>query len=137
MQHDRQCAEDTKGWLQKADADLRTARLIIQIDPSLTGSILFHCQQAVEKILKGFLTWHDTEFSKTHDLGNLGLRCARIDPSLETLLRQAESLTMFAWAFRYPGEPEEPSTTEVRDALSLTENIHKEILKRLPTDVHP
>jgi HEPN domain-containing protein len=36
--------------------------------PALFGAAVFHCQQAAEKALKGFLAWHDTPFRKTHDL---------------------------------------------------------------------
>ena len=35
-------------------------------DPPLLEDALFHCQQAVEKVLKALLTWHDEPFRKTH-----------------------------------------------------------------------
>lgn len=35
------------------------------------NAIAFHCQQAAEKYLKAFLTWHQVAFSKTHDLQEL------------------------------------------------------------------
>jgi HEPN domain-containing protein len=36
-------------------------------DPYLDTAV-YHCQQAVEKALKAFLTYHDTEFEKTHGI---------------------------------------------------------------------
>jgi HEPN domain-containing protein len=44
---------------------------------------MFHCQQAAEKALKAFLTFHDQPFRKTHDLASLGKQCANIDATLE------------------------------------------------------
>ena len=51
----------------------------------IVEDVLFHCQQAVEKALKAFLTWHDRPFGKTHDLQRLGLRCPRVDPGLNCI----------------------------------------------------
>jgi len=44
-------------------------RLHLKASLPFLEDALFHCQQAVEKALKGFLTWHDRPFEKTHDLG--------------------------------------------------------------------
>jgi len=43
----------------------------------LFGHALFWCQQAAEKSLKGFLTWNECSFRKTHDLEELGRRVRR------------------------------------------------------------
>jgi hypothetical protein len=53
-------------------------------------------------ILPGWLR-RSQPFRKTHDLAEIGRQCAAIDVSLEPLLKRAESLTAYAWAFRYPG----------------------------------
>jgi HEPN domain-containing protein len=45
----------------------------------LLGDATFHCQQAVEKAMKAFLTWHDRIFRKTHDLVELGGHCVGIE----------------------------------------------------------
>jgi hypothetical protein len=42
-----------------------------------------------------------------------------VDTTLEPPLRRAASLTDYAWKFRYPGEPEEPSIEEADEALAL------------------
>jgi HEPN domain-containing protein len=41
--------------------------------------ICFHCQQAVEKYLKGFLILYDVESERTHDLNLLCGLCKGID----------------------------------------------------------
>ena len=79
--------EETKSWLAKADDDLRGARVDLEVVPPLLEDALFHCQQAVEKAEKSFLTWHDKPFRKTHNLVELGFQCTELDSSLEPLLR--------------------------------------------------
>jgi HEPN domain-containing protein len=59
---------DTRAWFTKAANDLRGAEIDLAADPPLLGDALFHCQQASEKSFKGFLTWHDEPFRKTHSI---------------------------------------------------------------------
>ena len=53
---------DTRAWLEKAEQDLRSAQADLAFAPPIMGDAVFHCQQAVEKALKAFLTWHDRPF---------------------------------------------------------------------------
>jgi HEPN domain-containing protein len=105
--------------------------------PPLLGDAAFHCQQATEKALKAFLTWHDRPFRKTHDLVELGAECVAIDPALEPYLRGTAPLTEYAWRYRYPGEPSEPEQSEVRQALDRARAVVALVLDRLPTAAHP
>lgn len=57
MSHDPARLADTRGWLAKARADLRAAEHEFQATPPLLDDIVFHCQQAAEKALKGFLAY--------------------------------------------------------------------------------
>jgi len=101
-------AADTRAWLSRAKDDLRGAEIDLAASPPLRGDAAFHCQQAVEKALKAFLTWHDRPFRKTHDLVELGAECVAIDPPLEPHLRGTAPLTEYAWRYRHPGEPSHP-----------------------------
>ena len=104
--------EETRAWLSRARSDLRAASLLIAGDAN--AEALFHCQQAAEKALKTFLTFHERAFRKTHDLGDLSPQCLEIDDSLRLAVSQAEGLTQYAWQFRYPGTPYEPDSTEAQ-----------------------
>ncbi len=77
---------DTKGWLTKAAIDLRGAQIDLAASPPLPEDALFHCQQAVEKALKAFLTFHDRPFRKTHNLEEIGEACLQIDPTLKAVV---------------------------------------------------
>ena len=128
---------DTRAWLARARDDLRGAEVDLAASPPLLGDAVFHCQQAVEKALKAFLTWHDRPFRKTHDLVELGAACVAVDPTLEPDLRGSAALTEYAWRYRYPGEPSEPEEEEVRQSLDRARTIVALTLQRLPADTHP
>lgn len=106
-------------------------------NPPFSNDIVFHAQQAAEKCLKAFLSWHGIPFRKTHNLIELGESCCRIDPSLEALLRKAAPLTEYAWKFRYPGDPEEATAEEASDALATSHEVFGAVLRRLPSEVAP
>ena len=58
MPHDPLLVAETKSWFIKAANDLRAAVHEFSAEPPLLGDIVFHCQQAAEKAMKGFLTPH-------------------------------------------------------------------------------
>jgi len=103
----------------------------------LIEDALFHCQQAAEKSMKGFLTSHDSIFRRTHDLDELARACESIDPSLAEVLGPARDLTVFAWEFRYPGDFAEPQQEEAKEYLELAKSVFRLIVDRLPGDVRP
>lgn len=120
MPHDPARVAETRGWLVRASSDVRAAEHELRATPPLLDDIVFHCQQVAEKSLKGFLTWHDRPFRKTHSIEELGEQCLQVDPTLKGLIDRAVPLTEYAWKFRYPGEPEEPSSQEAEEALAST-----------------
>ena len=128
---------DTRNWLAKAHLDLRSADADLAASPPIMGDALFHCQQAVEKALKAFLTWHDSPFRKTHDLVVLGGECVGFDATLEELLRSAAPLTEYAWKFRYPGDVPEPTREETHRAVALASQVVAAIETRLPIEAKP
>ncbi|HYN22441.1 MAG TPA: HEPN domain-containing protein [Thermoanaerobaculia bacterium] len=128
---------ETRAWLIKARRDLEAADFEMTAMPPFTGDAVFHAQQVAEKTLKAFLVWHGRIFRKTHNLVELGEECASIEFSVEPLLRRAAPLTEYAWKYRYPGEPDEPSREEAGEALSIAREVHTVILAMLPDDVRP
>ena len=123
--------------IRQAEHDLRAAEVLLAATPALLGEAAFHCQQAAEKSLKAYLSWHDVPFGKTHDLAAIGGLCVANDSSLEPICVRADRLSVFAWAFRYPGDPDEPTRTEVEDALALARVVHEAMLANLPPELRP
>ncbi len=132
MPHDQVRIAEVNAWFKKAAGDLSACSRLLEGDNPLCDAAVFHAQQAVEKTIKGFLTWHDRSFGKTHNVVEIGKKAVDIDPELEKLLRRASHLTQYAWRFRYPGEPEEPTADEALEALNLAKEVLEELSDRLP-----
>lgn len=47
----------------------------------------------------------------------------------------AVPLTEYAWKFRYPGEIDEPTAQEAKEALAISRALYETILSRLPDKV--
>jgi HEPN domain-containing protein len=89
--------QDVRAWLSKAELDLKAAAHEMSAPAEgLWGDVMFHSQQAAEKALKAFLSWHDVPFRKTHNLEELGQRCAALDSALGPVADQAAPLTEYA-----------------------------------------
>jgi HEPN domain-containing protein len=137
MPHDLARVAECRSWMRRASSDLSAAEILFGATEPQPEAALFHCQQAVEKSWKAFLFWHDIPFRKTRDLRELGDASARIDPSLGALADAASELTPLAWLYRYPGDLEEPTVEEGREALILARRVHEAVTSRLPADVRP
>ena len=91
-------------WLNHADDDIDTALLLKEMRPQHYEIICFHCEQAVEKYLKGYLVFKDIMPPKTHDLNNLCTLCVEQDNSFSDLQPQCSYLTPFAVQPKYPND---------------------------------
>jgi HEPN domain-containing protein len=123
-------------WVEKADHDQAGAEAAIERTPPVTDVAAFHCQQAVEKLLKAYLVYCEEPFEKTHDLVELTAICAQRDVEFETLKDQVRPLTPYAVRFRYPG-PADPSVEEVKEALQVVAEVRKFVAGRLLPEVVP
>jgi HEPN domain-containing protein len=47
--------EEIRAWLVKAVRDLEAAKLLVEAEEPLLDIAVYHCQQSMEKALKGFL----------------------------------------------------------------------------------
>ena len=61
--------DETKKWLEYADENLRSARLLL--DSELINPCLQNVQQAVEKMLKALLVESTKKIKKTHSINEL------------------------------------------------------------------
>jgi len=125
----------TRGGILKADSDLSTAKKLIEVDgPFDTAS--FHVQQAIEKMLKAFLVFHEQPIPKIHDLDELQRRCLQIChlPTLEKI--DLTEITDYAVEMRYDLEFW-PEAMDVSEALGIAEKVHEIVLAALPEKCHP
>lgn len=137
MEPDPVRASNTRKWLSLAREDLDNADHDLKHDPPFVMSAVFHCQQAAEKALKGFLTLHDIPFRKVHDLEELGKQCRGVDSTLAQLAEKVEPLTKYASQFRYPGALCEPSLQQGQAALALAREVMEALAGRVPPEARP
>ncbi len=130
-------AELTRSWLVKAKRDLLSAQELAGAEVPLLDTAAYHCQQAAEKALKGYLLFHDVRFEKTHDIEVLILQAAEEDSSLGVCIEAARILTPLAVEFRYPGDYVEPDADEYREAFDASLKVFQLVLLKLPVIVHP
>ena len=102
-----------KEWFEIAADELRVAANSFDtMYPKPLEIICYHCQQSVEKVLKGFLTDKGIEPPYIHDLEQLRLMCVEYDSSFESIQEACQKLNIYSASTRYPKRPEilEPDT---------------------------
>ena len=123
-----------QGWFEKGDHDLRAAEVILQSEDAPFDVICFHTQQCIEKYLKGFLTFHQQDIRRTHDLVSLNAECSRVDPSFDTWEEICEQLTGYAVESRYPDDFAEYSAEEAEHAFAAATRFRAFIREKLESD---
>lgn len=122
-------------WLEFAKQDLKMAEVALR--EKFYNQTCFHCQQAVEKFLKGYLIAKNKEVPKIHFLDELLNLCAQIDKNFEKLKDYCSKLDDYYIPMRYPdalpgmlldGLPNEKDALE---AISFTKEIMQFITKMI------
>jgi len=116
--------EYTIEWFQYADMDLTSAEFLQGMHPQPLEIICYHCQQAAEKNLKGYLIYKGIEPPKTHDLVDLNDMCSEVDNRFSSIDKNCAALTRYGVQPRYP---QEIGITEndMLKALEYTRTIRK------------
>ena len=89
-------------WFNFAEADLQSALFLRNMHPAPLEIICYHCQQSVEKYLKGFIALNGGELFKTHDLLILNKKCCFYNSNLSILEDDCINLTDYGVQVRYP-----------------------------------
>jgi len=124
--------EVVRAWFKKADNDLLTAEHTMTLEHPPCDTVCFHTQQCAEKYLKGFLTFHEKEFPKTHSIEDLVQLCKDITRSFAEELSDVETLSAYGVEVRYPDEVyyEIPREDAV-EAIVLAKKVKATVLRKL------
>ncbi len=99
--------ELVREWFEIASTDLRTAKHLYEtMYPKPFEIICYHCQQAAEKALKGYLVDQGIDPERIHDLSKLCEKCVSCDPAFNSICDACSKLTSYATTARYPGHTE-------------------------------
>ena len=94
----------TLEWVRKAESDYNAVLLLLKSrKPDRFDTICFHCQQCMEKYLKGRFVEAGLPFPKTHDLVAALSLVVSIEPLWAVFSAQMTTITKWAVLPRYPG----------------------------------
>jgi HEPN domain-containing protein len=92
-------------WFSIATDDFTVAkRCYKDFYPKQLAIACYHCQQASEKALKGFLTYRDIEPPKIHNLVKLCGLCIEQDAAFNEILEVCDNVNQYSTITRYPDE---------------------------------
>ncbi len=112
-----------ESWLEKADHDLGSAKVLFLHLPTYHDIIAFHCQQAVEKYLKAALIHNNTQFQKRHDLVYLlELLSVNVEISSE-FYTKALNLNDYGVEMRYPNETLHLTNADLEEAILIADEF--------------
>lgn len=121
-------------WLAKANEDLVAIEILVDHYKCPRNTVCFHCQQHVEKLIKGLLTLHSIEFPKTHSLRRLIQLAEKISPELYGNIDEVDEITYHAVQSRYPDDWREVSEDEMTEVIRILRIIRELLLPILTAD---
>jgi len=118
-------------WFHKAENDLLSAENNLKSEKVPTDAVCFHCQQCVEKCLKGYLVAKQIIFPHIHNLLRLLELCKESDHEFEKLREDCLTLNDYAVEIRYPDDWFEPDLVDAQEAFQRAEAVKKFVLLKL------
>ncbi len=120
----------SKEWFKYAERDLESARFLMKMHPVPIEIICYHCEQSVEKYLKGYLILKQNNVEKTHDLGLLNKKYLLIDSTFSEIEDECLELIPYGVQVRYPYELE-VTEQDMENAIVCAEKIQRFIIALL------
>ena len=125
---------ETKKWLEYADENLRSARLLL--DSELFNPCLQNVQQAVEKMLKALLVESATKIKKTHSINELVSLLAENGLNVDITEDDCDLLDSIYLPSKYPlGSilPDfEPDLQTCKKCIDVAERVWDSVTDLLP-----
>lgn len=121
-------------WLFHAYQDLLAAKVLIK-DKRLYDSVVFHCQQAMEKSLKGYLLYKARRLFDGHNVTWLCKQAAMLDEGFKQWISKSTSLNRYYIETRYPADiPVDISYETAKEILEATEELIDYSCERIKFD---
>ncbi|MEI6141870.1 MAG: HEPN domain-containing protein [Mariniphaga sp.] len=120
-----------ESWIIKGDHDLGTAKVTYLFIPEYLDTVTFHCQQAVEKYLKGYLIFLSIQFRFTHDLIYLLDLISQSDIDFQDYYDSVSELQGYAVEVRYPNETIFLSKEKIENAMAIAKNIRVSVMLKM------
>lgn len=112
-----------------AQKDIRSTRILFDHDAD-NEIVCFHCQQAIEKYLKGYLIFVKGELQEGHSLIKLCKKAMMQDKTFGELLKDMAFVNTYYIETRYPAvDPLLVSIEDVEECLRITDKVVSKIDK--------
>ena len=118
-------------WIEKADEDLKFARVSLEEGLEFYPQICFLLHQAVEKYLKAYIIANELDFRKTHDLGRLVNICGQKDNEFNQYFDKVADLNTYYIETRYPDYEIQVNKSQAENALRLAVDIAAFVKQKL------
>lgn len=86
-----QDSKNYKDWYERAGHDIKDAEILFN-EGGYSDTICYLAHQAVEKYLKGFLLFNNTDYPFIHDLVKLLRLCSEFDSNIIDYLDECKTI---------------------------------------------
>jgi len=87
--------KETAEWVFIAEGDSESAKMLNSAYRPNNETIYWHCSQAIEKYLKGYLKYNNINFNWDHDIETLMSKCTAINKSFSQFEEQCIGASIF------------------------------------------
>lgn len=123
-----------KDWFQSGDKDYKSAKILFEYDGDY-GIVAFHCQQAIEKYLKGYLLLVNQQLEKGHSLVLLIKKAQKFDKDINIYMKDCAYINQFYIETRYPAdEPMILEKSEAEECLSIVKNMIEYLYEKIQSE---
>lgn len=118
-------------WFAMAKKDVRSAKILFEHDADYE-IVCFHCQQAIEKYLKGYLIYETGELQEGHSLLKLCKKASPFNTNLKSFLKEMAFVNTYYIETRYPAiDPLIVSEEDASECLKIVESVMEEVEKSI------
>ena len=117
-------------WYKKSRDDMRAAEILENAgaDNSL---VAFHCQQSIEKILKGYILKNTHRLLDGHSLIYLIRQASKFDGDIRKYSKDCAFVNQFYVETRYPADvPDEVDESELKECLTIASDVMEHIMNK-------
>lgn len=118
-------------WIDRAYEDLEAVQLLLKNDSTLNAAS-FHCQQCIEKALKGYILYKTQNHVDGHNLTWLCRQAVKVDSRFEQWLDESAELNRYYIETRYPSDiPLEPGRAQVEKIYAMASVMYRFICNEM------
>lgn len=122
-------------WLERAECDLDSARILKDNDGDNCNAA-FHCQQCIEKALKGYILFMTGNHTDGHNLTFLCRSAVKKDKKFNEWLDESASLNRYYIETRYPTDVGfDVSDIELERVYKMAEDMYRFIFSVISKDL--